>query len=116
MEEKNIDRFVTVTGAGLTVNGDPKSLIGTLSSLVFPIIDPYRLSDAKAQQELLEKSKINWTVVRTPVHNDKPTQKLKHVGFTQPVPWATLSRVTICEFILECIEKKEWINQSPIIY
>ena len=116
MKEKGVERFITVTGAGLIVDGDPKSLMGTFSNFVFPIVDPYRLSDAKAQQTLLEKSSIKWTVVRTPVHNNKINQRLRHIGFDQPLPWYTLSRTAICEFIVECIEENKWVNKSPIIY
>jgi len=116
MEKKHISRFITVSGAGLIVNGDPKSFIATISSLIFPIIDPYRLSDAKAQQLLLEKSSVKWTVVRTPIHNNKTNQKIRYIGFNQPMPWDTLSRKAICEFVLECLEENKWVNKSPIIY
>ncbi len=116
MEKKSIDRFITITGAGLLVKGDPRSFLGTISSILFPLIDPYRMSDAKAQQLILEKSKINWTVVRTPIHNDRADQELSHVGFQQPMPWQTLSRDTISKFMIKCIEDNIFIRKAPIIY
>jgi len=116
MERKKISRFITITGAGLVVKGDPKSFLGTISSILFPLIDPYRMSDARAQQRILEKSSIDWTVVRTPIHNDRIDQKIVHVGLSQPMPWQTLSREAISKFMIECIEEKKWIKISPIIY
>lgn len=116
MGQKHISRLITITGAGLIVKGDPPSLIATLSKIAFPLIDPYRMSDAKKQQELLEKSTINWTVVRTPIHNSKSSQKITHVGYTQPKPWATLSKKAIVEFMIDCIEKNNYIRKSPIVY
>ncbi len=116
MEKKRISRFITVTGAGLTVTGDPKSLIGTASDIFLPYIDPYRMSDARAQQQLLEQSTIDWTVVRTPIHSNKTNQKIIQIGLKQPMPWRTLSRQAICDFIISCIEERKWIKKSPIIY
>jgi putative NADH-flavin reductase len=116
MEKKHITRFISVTGSGLNVKGDPKSLIGKYSEIFLSLIDPYRMSDAKNMQYLLEKSTIDWTVIRTPIHNNRLSQKMIHVGFKQPKPWHTLSRNTITEFIVACIKKNNYIREAPIIY
>ncbi|MBP6882542.1 MAG: NAD(P)H-binding protein [Candidatus Levybacteria bacterium] len=116
MEKKRVNRFITITGAGLAVKGDPKSFLGTISSILFPLIDPYRISDAKAQQLILEKSNIDWTVVRTPIHNNRTVQKLNHVGLQQPMPWQTISRAAISIFMASCIKDSTYIGKAPIIY
>ena len=64
------------------------------------------MKDATNQQLLLEKSDLDWTVVRTPIHNNVDVVAFRNVGFTQPKPWQTISRKTICDFIIRCIEKK----------
>lgn len=115
MVEKNIKRLITITGAGLKIKGDPKSIIAELSSIVFPFIDPYRMKDSKIQQELLEKSELDWTLVRTPIQNSK-NSKIKYIGFIQPKPWQKVSRIAISNFMIECIENNKWIKKSPIIY
>lgn len=116
MEKKKIIRFIAVTGAGLKINGDPHSFVADISEIIFNIVDPYRMKDAKNQQILLEKSDLDWTVVRTPIHNNMDIVDLRHMGFTQPKPWQTISRKTVCEFIIRCIEKNEFIKKAPIIY
>lgn len=116
MEEKHITRFITITGAALSIKGDPTSFISRMSELVLSLIDPYRMKDAKQQQILLEKSNLEWTVVRTPIHNNSLNQKITHIGFTQPKPWYTLSRNAIAEFMIDCIEQRGYIKKSPIIY
>ena len=116
MEKKRVNRFITITGAGLVVKSDPKSFLGAISSILFPFIDPYRISDAKAQQLILEKSKIDWTVVRTPIHNNRTDQKIVHVGLSQPMPWQTLSRAAISKFMVSCILDNTYIGKAPIIY
>lgn len=116
MEKKKIMRFITITGAGLLVKGDPKSLLAEIGEKAFHIIDPYRLDDASDQQKLVEKSTLDWTVVRTPVHSGSGPEKVSHVGFAQPAIWKTVSRKAIANFMIECIEKNSYIKQSPIIY
>ncbi len=116
MREKKINRLITITGAGLKIKGDPNSFIANISEKLFYIIDPYRMSDAKKQQSIIENSDLNWTTIRTPVHNNKNSMEIKKIGYTQPKPWETVSRKAICEFIIECINKNEWSKKSPIIY
>jgi putative NADH-flavin reductase len=116
MEKNKIERFITVTGAGLKIKGDPHSLIADLSEKIFYVIDPYRMRDAKNQQELIEKSNLDWTVVRTPIHNDGEKKTVSHIGFNQPPIWKTISRTSISNFMINCIENTKWIKKSPIIY
>ena len=116
MVKNKIKRFITVTGAGLKVKDDPHSLIADVSEKVFTIVDPYRISDAKKQQLLLEESQLNWTVLRTPIHNKNSHGEVSHVGFSQPPPWKTISRVAISKFIIECIEKNQYVKKAPIIW
>jgi hypothetical protein len=116
MEKNNIKKLITITGAGLKTKEDPKSLILGMSDKLFGIIDPYRINDSKNQQHLLEKSKLDWIVVRTPVHSDKGNKKIKHVGYSQPKPWQKISRTAVANFMIEMINSNEWNKKSPIIY
>ena len=116
MKKNKIKRFISVTGAGLKINGDPHSFIANISEKLFYIIDPFRMSDAKIQQHLIEKTNLDWTVVRTPTHNNKGNGNISQAGFNQPPIWSTISRVAISKFIIDCIEKNKWIKKAPIIY
>jgi len=116
MKKKRVNRFITVTGAGLKVQGDPSSLIANVSEIFFSQVDPYRMTDAKNQQRLLEKSDLDWTVIRTPIHNNKDVIDVVCVGYAQPKPWQTISRKTICDFIVRCVEDCAYIKKSPIIF
>lgn len=116
MEKKKINRLITITGEGLIAKGDPPSFRANITSNLLSLIDPYRMNDAIAQQKLLEKSALSWTVVRTPVHSDKGPEKAKSVGMNHPPIWQTINRIAVCNFIIECIETNKWVNKSPIIY
>lgn len=113
MVEKNIKRIITITGAALKTKEDPRSRILDITEKLLSLIDPYRIKDAKRQQELLEKSNLDWTVVRTPVHKDG-SSTLGAAGYKQPTPWQRVTRSAVANFILECIEKNKWVRKSPI--
>lgn len=115
MEKKHIKRFIAITGANMHVSGDPKSHVATLTEKILGLIDPYRLGDAKKQQQLLEESDLDWTVIRTPVHSDKKGE-ITYTGFQQPPVWKTVSREAVCEFIISCIDNTNWNKKSPIVY
>lgn len=116
MEKNKIKRFITVTGAGLKVEGDPYSCIANISEVLFNVLDPHRMSDAKSQQLLIEKTNLDWTVVRTPIHSNKDNEIISSAGFAQPPLWKTISRVALSKFIIDCIEKNQFIKKAPIIY
>ena len=116
MEKNKIKRFVTITGAGLKIKGDPYSFTANISEIMFNVIDPPRMSDAKNQQQLIVKANLDWTVVRTPIHNNKNNENILRIGFTQPPLWKTISRVAISKFVIDCIEKNQFIKKAPIIY
>jgi putative NADH-flavin reductase len=115
MKKKKINRFITVTGAALKTNKDKNSIILFLTEFIFNLIDPYRMKDARIQLEILEKSNLNWTVVRTPIHNNGVGKKIKS-SYSQPMPWKQISRNSIAEFINSCIKEHTWIKESPVIY
>jgi len=116
MESKGTKRLITITGEALIGPTDKKSLRAEITSNFLKLVDPYRMNDAIAQQKLLEKSSLDWTVVRTPIHSNKGSKKVAHVGMTHPPIWQTINRTAVCEFICDCLEKNLWIKKSPIIY
>lgn len=116
MESNGIKRLVTITGEALVVSKDKKSLRADITSNFLKLIDPYRMNDAIAQQNLIEKSSLDWTVVRTPIHSNKGPKIANNVGMVHPPIWQSVNRIAVCEFICDCIEKDLWIRQSPIVY
>jgi len=114
MEKMKIKRLITVTGSDLFIVGDVESPILQIQRKLLSTIDPYRMHDAINQQRLLEKSSLDWTVVRTPRHTNKQPSVVK-VENKKPLLINSVSRVAIADFVRECIEKDTWIRKSPII-
>ncbi len=114
MTEKKIQRLLTITGSDLLVDGDNYPLYAQLQRKLFSIVDPYRMTDAVDQQKLIEQSNLDWTVIRTPVHNSGAKIRSK-VTEKKPFLWQTIPRKTVVEFIVDCIENNSYIRKSPII-
>ncbi len=114
MEKKGIKRLITITGAGLTMKGDTNLLIGGTFGKLLGTVDPYRMEDAKSQQQLLDSSSLDWTVIRTPIHNVSVKEDY-HVGYRQPMPWQTVSRYAVANCMIDFIENNEYVRKSPIV-
>ncbi len=107
-------RLITITGSDLLVDGDNLPLYARFQKKLFLLVDPYRMNDAIDQQKMLEKSNLDWTVVRTPVHNNRSRTDVR-VTNKKPFLWQTISRKAIVGFIVECIEENSYVRKSPII-
>lgn len=116
MENKGIKRLIAVTGEGLLLDKDSVSFLNKVTSKLFSVIDPYRMSDAFAQQKLIEKSSLDYTVVRTPIHTNKKSIRIRYSGIAHPSISQTVSRKAVANFIVELLKKNTWIRKSPIIY
>ncbi len=114
MEDKKIKRLITITGSDLLVEGDEYPLYAKLQRKLFSMVDPYRMNDAVNQQKILEKSNLDWTVIRTPVHSNAKRTRA-NITNKKPYLWQTIARATVVEFIADCIESSDYIRKSPII-
>jgi putative NADH-flavin reductase len=112
MKEKDIKRIVVMTalGVGDSVNEIP----GFFKFLIRISNIKYAYADHDAQEKVLEKSDLAWTVVR-PVgltdKNDKLSilHNLKGVGKIT----STISRNAVAHFMLNCVERGQFIQQKP---
>jgi putative NADH-flavin reductase len=112
MKEKKITRIVVMTALG--VGDSAKELPGFFSFIIKISNIKYAYADHDAQEKVLEKSNLDWTVVRPVGLNDKNDTlsillNLKGVGKIT----STISRNAVAHFILDCIETGQFIKQKP---
>ena len=112
MKEKDIKRIVVMTALG--VGDSAKEIPGFFSFIVRISNIKYAYADHDAQEKVLENSNLDWTVVRPAGLNDKNDDisilyNLKGVGKIA----STISRNAVAHFILDCIEKGQFIKQKP---
>lgn len=66
---------------------------------------------------IVANSDLDWTIVRLPMLSNKPTNNRLNVGYTGDgkVNLFSLSRADLADFLLQQIEDKTYLHQSPLI-
>jgi putative NADH-flavin reductase len=112
MEENGIKRIVLMTALG---TGDSAKELPGIARLLIKLTNiRYSYADHEIEEKVIENSDLDWTIVRPVSLNDKNDNlsilfNLKGAGKIKN----TISRNAVAHFILDCIEKGEFIRQKP---
>lgn len=72
--------------------------------------------DHEKQEAELEKSKLNWTIVRpTGLTNFKNEKKIIESYNNRPKPKLTISRRNVARFMVNTLKRDELIGKTPVI-
>jgi putative NADH-flavin reductase len=112
MEEKGIKRIVVMTALG--VGDSINQLPGFFAFIVKVTNIKHAYADHDRQEKILEKSSLDWTVVRPVGLNDK-NENLSILHNLDGVGKITsqISRNAVAHFMLDCIERGLFIRQKP---
>lgn len=80
-----------------------KNLMGTM------------VQDARGHVDLIKQSQLDWTVVRSPLLNDQPSQGKYRVGYLDADTGKGTSRSDVAAFILDVLMNDKYIGQMPLI-
>lgn len=115
MEKNRISRFISVSGADAEAKYDQISLIHKLTRAVFKIFFKKVMNDAEKHITLLEKSNLDWTVIRSPGMNNLGAPNTYRLSTKRPLPWQTINRDSVAKAIVDQLDSKEWFKKSPYI-
>lgn len=115
MEKNNISRFISVSGADAEASSDQIGFIHKLTRAAFKVFFKKVMNDAENHILLLEKSNINWTVIRSPGMNEWGSTNKYTLTDKRPLPWQTINRKSVAKAIVEQLDSKEWFKKSPYI-
>jgi putative NADH-flavin reductase len=113
MKEVGIKRFVTLTGTGVRQPGDHITLIDRFLNLGVEIFNKKRITDGRNHVKVLQKSNLEWTVIRVlklQFKNNRPFTLRTH-GPTLPF----VSRKEAARAMLEVAQNHSYIRELPII-
>jgi putative NADH-flavin reductase len=112
MEEKGIRRIVVMTALG--VGDSVKQLPGFFAFMINVTNIKHAYADHDRQEKILEKSSLDWTVVR-PVGLTDKNENLSILHNLDGAGKITsqISRNAVAHFMLDCIEKGLFIRQKP---
>lgn len=115
MERTGIRRIVSLTGSEARARGDDLSAIHRVAHRGMSLIAGKVLSDGEAHLSVLEKSSLDWTVVRSPAMTTIGKQ-----GFTlndkRPLPWQTIHRFAVADAMVAQLEDDRFVQSAPYIH
>ncbi|UOE94627.1 NAD(P)H-binding protein [Alkalihalobacillus sp. LMS39] len=114
MKQENVNRYITVAGGSLTLEGDKKTLINRIGATLFKLLFAKMIKDKEKEVELLKESDIDWTVVRLPFIVDQQEVKvIKEDLFN--MPGTKMTSRNVATFLLRQIDNKTYIRKHPFV-
>ncbi|WP_035178036.1 NAD(P)-dependent oxidoreductase [Alkalihalobacterium bogoriense] len=114
MKQENVNRYITVAGGSLTLEGDKKTLINRIGATLFKLLFPKMIKDKEKEVELLKKSDIDWTVVRLPFIVDQQEVKVIKEDLLN-MPGTKMTSRDVATFLLRQIDNKMYIRKHPFV-
>ncbi|MFD0206323.1 MULTISPECIES: NAD(P)-dependent oxidoreductase [Saccharothrix] len=113
MTESGVRRYVGVSGAGLTVPGDRKSLRDRVISALMS--RSAMVADKAAEHRTWVSSDIAWTLVRPPRLTDGPAgDAVEHHAHCSPRR-TLLSRADLAVFLADVVEGDLYAGRAPLV-
>lgn len=110
-----IKRIITLTGADALASNEKPTLIQQITRPIFTVLAKNILEDGERHIALLENSKLDWTVVRSPVMNNIGNPKKFYLKDTPPNPFRTINRKSVAIALSNQITDTAFIHQAPFI-
>jgi putative NADH-flavin reductase len=114
MDERNVDRFVTLVGAGVRVENEHVSLIGRVIGWLLRLLNPEVLEDAEDHVEAVRQSDVDWTVIRAPRLSEADARGDYRTGDVAPGREA-VARADVADFVLDVLEHDRYVHELPKI-
>ncbi|CDN57920.1 Flavin reductase Short (plasmid) [Neorhizobium galegae bv. officinalis bv. officinalis str. HAMBI 1141] len=114
MEQQNVRRLVCITGLGA---GDSRGHGGFFFDRLFlPLILRKVYEDKDRQEDAIRTSKLDWTIVRPMVLNDKPARGgVKALTDLSGVHGGSIARADVAEFVVQQLTADTWLRKAPLI-
>ncbi|MDQ3064917.1 MAG: NAD(P)H-binding protein [bacterium] len=116
MKSQNIRRIISLTGHDARWSKDKINLTNRLTHPFLKLAIPKILKDGELHLQLLDQSGLDWTVLRSPVMNERGDYKLYKLNTNRPLPWRTINRQSVAKAMLEIAETDSFITHAPFIH
>lgn len=114
MQHVGARTIVSLTGADARAPGDTLSLVHRLMHAFLMIVAPKIMMDGEQHITLLADSRLDWTVVRSPVMVNKTTNKYQ-LGRRRPQPWRTIAYDLVAQAMVNSLQDRTWSRAAPYI-
>ena len=113
MNKQGIKRLVSLTGTGVRFSGDRVGFVDWFLNTGIAIVDPERIQDGKDHVAFLQKSDLDWTILRVlKLQNVKPAAF--NLTIHGPTKWF-IGREEVAQAALQVLQENTFIKEAPII-
>lgn len=107
-------RLISLTGTGVRQPGDRITVLDWLGNFVIGLIDPARIRDGIRHAELLERSAVNYTVVRVLKLTNGRQRRKATLTLHGPVESVT-SRARVAAMVVELLQSSGFERTMPVV-
>jgi putative NADH-flavin reductase len=113
MEAKAIKRLICVTGLGA---GDSRGHGGLLYNTILALLLGRVYADKDAQEWIIRRSRLDWTIVRPTVLTTGPRTGAYRV-LVDPRDWQSgfISRADVADFLVKQIDDANLVRKMPVL-
>lgn len=115
MRAAGVRRFTGVSGAGIDVPGDQKSLSARIISTLIQRLGGAVVQDKPAEYAVFAGSDLDWTLVRPPRLQDGPaTGRLEHDAH-RSTRSTRITRGDLATFLADVLEQSLYVRRAPFV-
>lgn len=114
MEQHGINRIVSLTGAEARAPGDSLGIVHRFAHAALSIAGGKVLRDGEEHIALLAQSKLDWTVVRSPVMTNSSGVAYS-LSTSRPRPWALVRRTAVARAMVDQLNEVSDYKTAPYI-
>jgi putative NADH-flavin reductase len=119
MQNTDVTRLISLTGAGVAQPGDEPKLINRFISLMLNLISKDTIIDSSEHARLVRASNLDWTMVRVPMLTDVPangpTKATVRVGMVGINDGMRIARSDVAAFMLRVLDDGSHVREAPVI-
>lgn len=120
MKTRNMKRLISLTGGGVRDQAmDQPAFMDKMAVFIMKNLAGKTtrqvLRDGINHAEVIKESGLDWTIVRAPMLTEKPAKSKVEIGNVGGVQGFQLTREDLAGFILEEIEKNNYVHQMPFV-
>ncbi len=116
MQKHNVQRLITLTGAGVQMPEDQPKLVDHIFRTLLKLTARRVYEDSMAYVERVRQSNVDWTIVRAPRLINAPHTGKVEVGHVGDANMTTqISRADVADFMLKAAEQGAFVQKTPMI-
>ena len=115
MQQHGVRRIISMSGGGLPYTEDEPKFVDKAFRGVMGLFFRDVLRDAKGHGDVLQRSDLDWTVVRAPRLVSEPDRGEYKVGYVGTTGGSKISRGDVADFILQVLDQDSYHRDMPFL-